>query len=156
MLVLWRHPAVLASGVPECASGALSCVGAPNEAPVLAWSCALAFGLQCRCDMKGLEMYNMARVLFGLTLMFTLGCKDDVPSADNGTDACEAPLQAIYMEPGCGAEVRPSCLGGAGACGGYACSCDGKVITACNGWASQRYRYVIKSQTSDTDSCEAK
>lgn len=98
-----------------------------------------------------MKRIHTAHVLFGLTMLFGVGCKDDAAPADEQSETCNAPLIPIYTSPGCGQEVRPMCLGGAGACAGSACGCDGKVITTCNGYSSQKYQFVIGP---DAGSCK--
>jgi hypothetical protein len=88
--------------------------------------------------------------LFGLLLSLASGCEDK-HDLEDGT--CESPRIPIYTKAGCGKDVQPDCLGGAGACASNACSCDGKVIVTCNNYSSEKYQFVF-DRTTDSETCK--
>jgi hypothetical protein len=92
--------------------------------------------------------FNRSWRLLGLLL--TAACEDAAPLS---ADTCEAPRMEIYTSPGCGPEVKPSCLGGAGACASQVCSCDGRLITACGSYAREQYQ-AIDLQSSPPAQCK--
>lgn len=97
------------------------------------------------------EHYAAVAIL-GLPLSLTSGCDDKKEAAPDGT--CQSPLLPIYTKAGCGKDVQPDCLGGAGACASNACGCDGKVIVTCNNYSPQKYQFVLDSKTTDTQTCK--
>lgn len=89
----------------------------------------------------------------GLGLLLMAACGEPASSAEATPDSCEAPLMEFYTSPGCGPEVKPSCLGGAGACASHVCSCDGRLIDACGSYAREKYQ-AIDLQAASPEQCK--
>jgi hypothetical protein len=107
-------------------------------------------------------MDKISRLLFGLSMVFglflTSGCKDDADPAQ-APDACESPaMRLLYTAPGCGADVKPSCVsGGAGACAvPPVCGCDGTMIERrCDGAVADKFQFQLNSAANPSECTKA-
>jgi hypothetical protein len=99
-------------------------------------------------------VHLLGSLILALGFCAAAGCNaEGDPPPD--PDTCEAPARVLlYTSPGCGADVKPSCIsGGAGACARPpVCGCDGNIVEQrCDGAVARRFQYRIDPAPGSTD-----
>jgi hypothetical protein len=124
--------------------------------------------LACRLQRISMMSNAIQRyvLLNALALLLACsGCKEGKHGDESPLQAsseCQFPSVLQYSVPGCGDDVKPHCVPGAGAAGACAslpaCGCDGRVFTGGCGVASHgfgaKYQFRYTEFTAASSACE--